>query len=190
MYEAILIVVDAGPNSPHAVAEGVALARIHGAEVVFNTVLQRVVEPVLDMPMAGTLSAIDFEIAARLDADRLLSAAEAVARQAGVPSRRVVSTGTDDAECICEAARETGCKVIVIASTGRNAVVRLLGGSVIPRLITRSTLPVLIVREPVAGDPHPASPADEARSRLPLARPDEGGGDPRAGRPVLWQPVP
>ncbi len=168
MYEGILVVVDAGPSSPHAVAEGVALARIHGAEVVFCSVLQHVVEPVLDMPMAGTLSAVEFEIAARQDADRLLAAAEAVARQAAVPCRCVVGAGADDAECICEAARKSGCQVIVVGSAGRNAVVRLLGGSVIPRLITRSVIPVLIVREPTATDRPPASPAEPAAAWRPI----------------------
>ncbi len=147
MYEAILIVVEAGPASRQAVIEGVGLARIHKAEVVFFSVLQRVVEPVLDMPMAGALSAVEFELAARQDAQRLLAAAEAVARRAGVPSRSVVGSGADDAEDICEAARSAGCRLVVVGSEGRNAVVRLLGGSVIPRLITLSTLPVMIVRE-------------------------------------------
>jgi nucleotide-binding universal stress UspA family protein len=79
-------------------------------------------------------------------ADAALAAATALAASLGVPSIAVASDGDDDARSIIEAARERDCDLIVVASEGRNALVRLLTGSIIPGLITASTVPVLVCR--------------------------------------------
>ncbi len=151
MFKRILIVVSASPSSRTAVREGVALARVHDAEALFFSVLPRYVVPVADMPMIGMPSPDDFQREATRDADRFLAAATVVADKAGVRSKHAVGAGFDDAECIVEAARKRRCDVIVVASTGRNAVMRLLSGSVIPGVITLSEVPVLVVRQAPAG---------------------------------------
>lgn len=148
MYKKILIVVDGEPKSRAAIKEGIALARIHGAEAVFFSVLPRYVPPMSDMPMLGTLSPEEFERSARNDAERLLAAATALADRAGVRSTSALGKGGDDAECIAEAARKRRCSLIVAATAGRNAVLRLLAGSVIPGLITHAHVPVLVCRAP------------------------------------------
>lgn len=147
MYKKILIVVASSPASRAAVVEGVALAKAQDAEALFFTVLPRYVVPVADMPMAGMLAPDDFRREATVNAQRYLAAATVVADKAGVRSKHGVGAGPDDAECIVEAARKRRCGLIVVASSGRNAVMRLLAGSVIPGLITHSTIPVLVVRQ-------------------------------------------
>jgi nucleotide-binding universal stress UspA family protein len=151
MFKRILIVVGAEPTSRTAVSEGVALARVHEAEALFFSVLPRYVVPVADMPMIGMPSPDEFQRDVTRNAERLLAAAAVLADKAGVRSKSAVGSGLDDAECIVEAARKRRCDVIVVASAGRNAVMRLLSGSVIPGLITLSTLPVLVVRQAPAG---------------------------------------
>jgi nucleotide-binding universal stress UspA family protein len=151
MYKRILIVVGAGPTSRAAVAEGVALARAHDAECLFFSVLPRYVVPVADMPMLGALSPDEFQREATGNAQRYLAAATVTADRAGVRSKYAVGAGTDDAQCIVEAARKRRCGLIVVPSLGRNAVMRLLSGSVIPGLITHATIPVLVVRQPSPG---------------------------------------
>ena len=151
MYRRILIVVEAGSASRPAISEGVALAQDHGAEVLFFSVLPRYVMPVVDMPMVGVLSPEEFQRSARSSAQRHLAAVSTVAEQAGVRSHYAVGSGSDDAECIVQAAKQHRCDLTVVASLGRNAVMRLVMGSVIPGLITLSTVPVLIVRKQTSG---------------------------------------
>ncbi|MDP1690824.1 MAG: universal stress protein [Burkholderiaceae bacterium] len=147
MYKKILIVVTSNPASRAAVVEGVALAKAHNAEALFFSVLPRYIVPVADMPMVGMLTPDEFRREATVNAQRYLAAATVVADKAGLRSKHAVGAGPDDAKCIVEAARKRRSGLIVVASSGRNAVMRLLAGSVIPGLITHSTIPVLVVRQ-------------------------------------------
>lgn len=153
MYKRILIVVGSGPTHRAAVTEGVELAKVDGAEAVFFSVLPRYVMPVTEMPMIGLPSPAEFHREATANTQRVLAAAAVVADKAGVTSKTAVGADADDADCIIETAKKKRCGLIVVASAGRNAVMRILSGSVIPGLITHSTIPVLIVRqqEPKAG---------------------------------------
>ena len=147
MYERLLIVVDPNPASRLAINEGISLARAFGGELLFYSVLPRYVEPVVDLPLIGSMSASEFEREAAKDAERCLAAAMAVADGAGVPSFHAFGVGALPAQCICDAAQEHRCEMIVVGSPGRNAVMRLLSGSVIPALITLASVPVLVVRQ-------------------------------------------
>lgn len=146
MYQRLLIVVDPSPASRLAINEGISLARALGGELLFFSVLPRYVEPVVDLPLIGSMSAAEFESDATKDAERGLAAAMAVADGAGIPSLRAVGVGVTPAQSICDAALEHHCGMIVVGSAGRNAVMRLLSGSVIPGLITLASVPVLVVR--------------------------------------------
>lgn len=147
MYKRILIVVGRGPTHRAAVMEGVELARVHDAEAVFFAVLPRYVMPLTEMPMIGMPTPEDFQRDSANHAQRILAAATVVAHKAGVRSKSAIGAGADDAECIIEAAKKKRCGLIVVASAGRNAVMRILSGSAIPGLITHSTIPVLVVRQ-------------------------------------------
>lgn len=147
MFKRILIVVDPRPVARAAITDGVAMARAHGAEALFFTVLPRYSVPVTDAPPFVLESPQEFQQAAKANADRLLAAAEVQAARAGVKSQVAVGSGEDDARCIVEAARKRRCDLIVVASEGRNALLRLLLGSVIPGLITTSPVPVLVCKQ-------------------------------------------
>ncbi len=146
MYKRILIVVDPRPVSRAAVTEGVLTAQVHGAEAVFFTVMPRYSVPVTDAPPFVLESPQEFQQAAKSNADRLLAAASISADRAGLKSRSVIGSGEDDAHCIVEAARKQRCDLIVVATEGRNALMRLMLGSVIPGLITSSPVPVLVCK--------------------------------------------
>lgn len=64
----------------------------------------------------------------------------------GVRSSDFVSTGSDAAECIADAATKRKCDLVVIGSHGRTALQRLLYGSVVTRVITMCTKPVLVCK--------------------------------------------
>lgn len=146
MFKRILIVVDARPVSRAAVKEGVVLARVHGAEVTFFYVLPHYPVPMMDGPLWTNLSEQDFDREAKAGAGRLLAAAAVVADKAGVSHRAAMDRGEDDAECIVDAAQRRRCDLIVVASEGRNAVLRLMMGSVIPGLITAAPMPVMVCK--------------------------------------------
>lgn len=147
MYQRILIALDPRPVCRAAVKEGVALAAAHGAEAVFFHPLPPFPVVAGDMPVFISVSPQDFAKAAKGQAGKALSAAQAEAEKAGVACIKVMGTGESDAHAIADAARKRRCDLIVVATTGKNALLRLLTGSVVPGLITVSTVPVLVVKD-------------------------------------------
>jgi nucleotide-binding universal stress UspA family protein len=147
MYRRILIAVDARPVSMAAVREGVALAAAHGAEAVFFHPLPPYPVAAGDLPVFISISPQEFAKASKGQAGKALSAAQAEAVEAGVASIKAMGTGESEAHCIADAARKRRCDLIVVATTGKNALLRLLTGSVVPGLITAATVPVLVVKD-------------------------------------------
>jgi nucleotide-binding universal stress UspA family protein len=147
MFKRLLIVVDPRPAVRAAVVEGVALAKAHNAEVVFFHVLPQYPVQVADATLWAPMSEADFRHSASAAADRLFAAAAAVAEKVGVMYRTAAGNDRDEAQCIVEAARKRRCDLIVVASEGRNAVLRLLTGSIIPALITTAPMPVMVVKQ-------------------------------------------
>lgn len=162
MYQRVLVVVDTEKDAQAAIIEGIALARLHEAQVQFVSVLPECFLPVADVPVMGALSPADFMIEATRVAQRRMAAAERLADQAGVPSACAIVEGANPAQGILELARSKRCDLIVVASTGRNAIMRLLNGSAIPGLITSSQIPVLVVRR--------ARPIERVRPRVGSTR--------------------
>ena len=120
--------------------------------------------PVTDAPPFVLESPEEFQIAAKANADRLLAAAAVAADRAGLKSRCEIGSGEDDAQCIGEAVLKRRFELIVVASEGRNALMRMLLGSVIPGLITRSPAPVPVLVCKL----RPRATADAKASVLPL----------------------
>lgn len=146
MVKRILIVVDPSPAAQSAIDEGVGLAAVHDAEVVFFHMLPQYPIPMVE-ELIWTIQAEDaFDRAARAEGQRLLAAAAAVAERAGVMHRSVVRQGQDTVTGIVDAARRRRCDLVVVASEGSNAVMRLMNGSVIPGLISAAPMPVMVCK--------------------------------------------
>lgn len=148
MYKRIMVVVDDKPSSHVAVEEGTALAAAHDAEVVFLGTLAQYSVPVAEAGPFVAVAPEAFLQAARARTEELLADAMAAAEKAGVMAHAITGDEGDGAHGVVEAAQRRRCDLIVVASEGRNAVVRLLTGSVIPGLITSSPVPVLVCKEP------------------------------------------
>jgi nucleotide-binding universal stress UspA family protein len=146
MYKKILVVVDEREISQSAIDQGIALARVHRADIMFFYVLPRYVYPSLDMVPVAEATPEEFQRQSSEQASQRLAAASAQAERAGVHSHRAMGTGTDDAHCVAEAATQRHCDLIVVATEEKNAVVRLLTGSIVPGLISAATVPLLICR--------------------------------------------
>ncbi len=166
MYKRILVVVERPETAKVAVKEGVALAAFHGADLLFVHTFPRYVLPVAEAGPAVLSALEDFERETRSKAEQLLSSATAAARKAGVTSHVLTLSAADSAAAIVQTARQRRCNLIIAASEGRNAVMRMLAGSVIPRLITLATMPVMVCREATALRKR-ETPAPRKRARRP-----------------------
>lgn len=147
MYRRIMIVVDDTPASRAAIDEGTSLAARHGAEAVYFALMPAYPVAVADELAIGAVASEDFHKSALAKADAVLSDAVSAAQRAGVFARATHSPQGGDARCVVEGARRRRCDLIVVGSEGRNAVMRLLTGSLVPALITASPLPVLVCKE-------------------------------------------
>jgi nucleotide-binding universal stress UspA family protein len=148
MYERILIVVDQREFARAALQEGLRLAALHGSEVTFFTMQPSYPLPIGDVPLYDGVSTREFEQAAKAGAERVLAAAHVAADKAGVVARGSVGKGDDPVQAAVDIIKRRKIGLAVVASEGRNALMRLLTGSIIPGLITQSPVPVLIVKSP------------------------------------------
>jgi len=148
MYARVLIVVDDGAVARAALAEGLALAKVHGAEVLLFHVLPNYVVPVSDGPALAMVSPEQYRQDVLEEGRVVLAAATAQAQQLGVPSSTAIGSDADAATCIANAATEHGCGVIVAGSYGRGALQKLIFGSVVSRLVQLAPVPLLICKAP------------------------------------------
>lgn len=148
MYTHLLIATDGSELATKAVDHGLQLAAAIGAKVTVLTVSEPVVLGTDDAFNLGVLSNLDSELqAARETAARALFAPISERAEAlGVPllTRHVVDRHAADG--IVEAAEETGCDLVVMASHGRRGLRRLLLGSQTNEVLGRCQVPVLVVR--------------------------------------------
>ncbi|MEO5732419.1 MAG: universal stress protein [Rubrivivax sp.] len=146
MYQRILIVVDEGPVAQAAVDEGLAVAKVHQAHVLFFHVLPSYVMPVADAPSLVLMSPEQHRLAVESVATRLLAVATGAAQQQGVDSSSAIGSDADAAECIAKAVTERDCDLLVVGSHGRNVLQRLIFGSLVVRLIPLATVPMLVCK--------------------------------------------
>jgi len=171
MFKKILVVVDDQPTTQTAVQQGVGLARNHAIEVVFLYILPNYTFPMVDVPVMPALAAMSelsadqFIEQAKEKASAVLQAAATHAESVGVQSKRLMGSCTDAAEYVVQTANQSECGLIVVASEGRNAVMRLLTGSIVPALITKSCVPVMVCPHEDTGtsgvDPVPVKPQNQ-----------------------------
>lgn len=135
----LLVAVDGSDASLAGARLAVELAKGLGAELTFVHVVRPALAP-SDAPWLDELNRSELA-----HGDKVL--AEAVAAIGVAPllvsTRSILGT---PAESIAELASQERFDVIVVGSTGKNAVKRVLLGSVADQLIHLSTTPVLVVR--------------------------------------------
>lgn len=133
----ILVAVDGSEASLHAMRAAVSLAKGLGAQLT----LAHVVPPMF-VPPEVPFGMQPWSDDALKGGEKLL---EAAAREAGLPCERLNLTGSP-AERLADTAESGGFDLVVVGSKGRNAVSRVLIGSVTDRLVHICSRPVLVVR--------------------------------------------
>lgn len=149
MFKKILVVVNDSAASQAAVLVAIGLAQTHRADLMLFHVLPRFEIMGLDIPDAFAGASSDFERDSREKGSQLLANASALAELEGVQSFRAMGFAEDDSKCVADAAVLHHCDLIVVGTEGRNALVRLLTGSIVPGLITAASVPVIICKDSV-----------------------------------------
>lgn len=137
--ENLLVGVDGSEASVRAAKQAAELAKAWGAKVTILHVLAPIV-----LPGDASWAPLDQMQAAELEQGQAL--VHEVQRALGeVQTRELVKVGPP-AETIVEVAASLQDCLVVIASTGKGALKRLLLGSVSDRVVHLCPCPVLIVR--------------------------------------------
>lgn len=147
MYRKILVVVDDRVVTQSAIRQAIVMAQVHRADIHFLYVLPTYFFTSLDITSANNPSPEVFEKEAKEHAASMLAAATDLAESSGVHSFSSIGSDSDTARYVADIAEHQHCDLIVVGTEGRNAVMRLLNGSIVPGLISRASVPVLICRD-------------------------------------------
>ncbi len=144
MYKHILLPTDGGELSMKAVRQGLALAKQLGATATALIVRRPLREFVAEGVTIPVPEAAQKDYAAQMD--KLLDAARAEAKSAGVGCEALQVVHDEPWRGIIETAKSKGCDLIVMASHDRRGVSALLLGSETQKVLTHSSVPVLVYR--------------------------------------------
>jgi nucleotide-binding universal stress UspA family protein len=151
MFKHILVPTDGSKLAQEAVIWTVSFAREAGARITFVCA----VPPFPKMYLGP--GAIFSDDAARLyhenaesSAWKILTAAETLAREAGVECTKQVLSSDRPYEVIVHAAAQNGCDLICMASHGRRGASALLLGSETQKVLTHSHIPILVHRPQIS----------------------------------------
>ncbi|NMG31802.1 universal stress protein [Aromatoleum evansii] len=149
MFQHILVPTDGSPLSDQALDRAIALARGLGARL---TILNATAEPPFPVTNFGEDGHYDPEKTRRFAREaashgqRIIDAALARAREAGVKANPVVESSETPHRVIIQTAESLGCDLICMASHGRRGINALLLGSETNKVLAHCTIPVLVCR--------------------------------------------
>ena len=147
MFRHILVPTDGSQLSTDTVKRAITFAREAGARVTFFYA-----KPDYPVAFYGEGALIDpttpekFAEMANRQAEEILDRCQALAKEAGVESATADSTSDVPYQAIIDAAANSGCDLIFMASHGRRGITGLLLGSETQKVLTHSTIPVLVYR--------------------------------------------
>lgn len=145
LYGRILVPLDSTGTAQRGFQEALALAERLGSTLV----LLHVIEPIMVMPDMGALDTWQALRDGQLQQGRqLLSDAQRVATEKGVPAETVLDEGGARrvAEAIVAHVDSAGCTLIVMGTHGRRGMRRMLLGSDAELVLRLSSVPVLLAR--------------------------------------------
>ncbi len=141
----IYVGTDFSPASARAFDVALEMARMRGAELVVGHVIAT--PGVLGYGIGDIARELENRI--REQAGLRLEALRRRADRASVPARTEILTGSPQ-DALAEAAERARATMLVVGTSGRTGVSRMVMGSVAARLVCMAPCPVLTVRERVA----------------------------------------
>ncbi len=148
MYDRILVPVDGAPAGNPAVERAAELAVRHDAELVGLHVVQT--DRIASVPMESAWPGV--VTIARDEGETIVTEFQALAEDAGVDVATVLCEGSPSRE-IVRVGTERECDLIVMATSGRMGLDRILLGSVTERVVRQSPVPVLTIQRPAEAAP-------------------------------------
>lgn len=146
MFNHILVPVDGSPTALLAVDKAAGLARAFNAQITAVYILDPY--PFTGVGADFAYGQAQYLSAARAEAEKSLRDVEAAFKAAGVNNARTLIGESHAAhEGIVRVGRDIGADLIVIGSTGRRGLEKLVLGSVAQRVLQTALTPVLVVRQ-------------------------------------------
>ncbi|MFC5300719.1 universal stress protein [Azospira restricta] len=147
MFKHILVPTDGSELSQETVRRAVAFAKEAGARITAFYA-----KPEYPVTYYGEGALIDpttpekFAELADTQAQQVLGFVEQACAAAGVDCAKLALTSDIPYEAIIQAAEQSGCDLIFMASHGRRGISGLLLGSETNKVLTHSQIPVLVYR--------------------------------------------
>ncbi|MCB1932655.1 universal stress protein [Accumulibacter sp.] len=147
MFKHILVPVDGSDLSKESARRAVSFAREAGARITAFFA-----KPEYPVSYYGEGALIDpttpekFAELAEQQAQQVLDFVVELCQAAGVAVERLSLTSDIPYQAIIDAATQSGCDLIFMASHGRRGISALLLGSETHKVLTHSTIPVLVYR--------------------------------------------
>ena len=149
MFKHILVPTDGSELSQDTVRRAVSFAKETGASITaFYAKPEYPVTCYGEGVLIDTTSPEKFAELAEAQAQEILDFAANLCQEAGVPCTKLTAVSDIPYEAIIEAATNSACDLIFMASHGRRGFTSLLLGSETQKVLTHSTIPVLIYRSP------------------------------------------
>ena len=147
MYKHLLVATDGSKLSEKAVANAISLAQAVGASLTaFYAAPDYPMPAYADGVVYEPVSRKEYAKLAAEDSQKILDAAVAKAKAAGVECKVAYAIASAPWEAILAAAKKHKCDAIVMASHGRKGISAVLLGSETQKVLTHSKLPVIVVR--------------------------------------------
>ncbi|MBM3387026.1 MAG: universal stress protein [Betaproteobacteria bacterium] len=146
MFKQILLANDGSEASLHAARLALNLARVHGASLTMVSVVDPY--PFIGIGEVNPMGFDAYMAAARVQAQQAHQKVLDLAQSLNSPLALKVLMVEDVSvvEGIVKTAEDMGADVIVLGSHGRNAISRMIMGSVAHKVLSHSPVPVLISR--------------------------------------------
>jgi len=147
MFKHLLVPTDGSDLSQDTVRRAVSFAREAGARITaFYAKPEYPVTYYGEGALIDSTTPEQFAELAEQQAQQNLGFVENLCREAGVPCSKLSLTNDIPYEAIIEAATQSGCDLIFMASHGRKGFSGLLLGSETNKVLTHTTIPVLVYR--------------------------------------------
>jgi nucleotide-binding universal stress UspA family protein len=145
MFKHILVPTDGSQFSQDTVSRAVSFAKEAGARITAFNAMREVPYNLgaKEVHMPSRTEEIERE---EKEAQEILSFVENLCQEAGVPCAKLTLTNNVVYEAIIEAATQSGCDLIFMASHGRRGLSALLLGSETNKVLTHTKIPVLVFR--------------------------------------------
>jgi nucleotide-binding universal stress UspA family protein len=146
MFKNILVPTDGSQFSQDAAQAAVNFAKETGARITAFYTIKTLPQPYYAEGLNIGLVPPDYAKSAEAQAERFLGYIEKLCHENNVPCTKLTLTRNAAHEGIIDAAKQSLCDLIFMASHGKKGISALLLGSETQKVLTHSKIPILVYR--------------------------------------------